>query len=66
MFVIVAVSFVIVPFVVMIVRVAFMAMFGVGIDVFERRFLIVFEGVCGGQLLCLPGAWRRVKRTAAE
>src|ERR1700733_8650936 len=45
-----------------VVIMAFVAVFGMRIDAFDRRLLIVFEGVCGGQLLCLPGAWRRVKR----
>ena len=51
--------------VVMFVRMAFVAVFGMGIDVLNRRFLIVFEGVCGGQLLCLPGAGAPNKETAA-
>ena len=56
---------------VVIVVMTFMAMFVVSLVAcpwslfLGRRVLLVFEGVCGGQLLCLPGAKRR-KRTAAE
>ena len=56
--IVVVVVFVIV---VMIVGVRVIVTFVAGLGI--RRILIVLEGVCGTQLLCLPGArGRRVKK----